>query len=352
MKKIMFLLCFALCLPNLYAQKADKEKLDGLFDLIEEENQGMGRISVFKDGKEIYSRSYGYSDLAANKRADKNTKFRIASITKTFTAAVIMKLIEEGELTLDDKLEEYYPGLPNADKITIRNLLSHRTGYGRRLDGISQSSATKEEMFAKLRAYKGELGEYGTYQYGNMNFVLLTYIAEQVSGKTFAQLLDEIIIKPLKLKNTLLWNKDMAKVEAQSYRLENDKWILSPQRDVIRPVGAGGLLSTPYDINVYINALSNGKVITEESFQKMLPQGGYGLGMMPMNYKNIRGYGHNGVFGIYRSLLRYYPSLKLSIAITSNAMIYSNAKIADNVLSILLNEPDYQYPDFSMENEN
>lgn len=238
MKKSLLTLLFLLPVLALPAQHVDRARLDSLFDRLEADHQGMGRISVFCDGAEVYARSYGYADLAANRKADENTVFRIASITKMFTAAVVMRLVEEGELSLADRLASYYPGLPYAERITVRDLLSHRSGYGRRFDRMRQDSDSKEAFFAKMRAYRGPLGEYGTYEYGNINFVLLTYIAEQVSGRTFDRLLDDIIIGPLGLKHTLLWNKDMARVEAQSYRWD-DGWVLSPERDIAFPIGAG-----------------------------------------------------------------------------------------------------------------
>ncbi len=340
MKRIILLISLAISVSALPAQEIDKAKLDTLFDRIEAGNQGMGRISVFHDGKEIYARSYGYADISTGRIADADTKFRIASITKSFTSAVVMKLVEQGRLSLDDKLADYYPGLPNAGLITLRDLLSHRTGYGRRLDAISQNAPTVETMFDRLRNYKGELGEYGKYEYGNMNFTLLTYIVEKVAKKSFGELLDEMIISPLGLGNTMLWNMELKAVEAISHRRENGVWKPVRERDIRRPVGAGGLLSTAHDINVFINALAAGKIVTPESLQAMLPHGGYGLGMMPMNYKGVYGYGHNGVFGIYRSLLCYYPSLKISIGITSNAMVRTNRQIADDVLALIAEADD------------
>src|SRR5690606_25826233 len=110
------------------AQEFNKLKMDSLFLLIDENQKGMGSISIFENGQEVYQNSFGYASLEDSVRASKKTKYRIGSISKTFTAAITMKLIEEGKLALDTKLNEYFPEIKNSDKITIEHLLRHRSG--------------------------------------------------------------------------------------------------------------------------------------------------------------------------------------------------------------------------------
>ncbi len=116
MKKLIFLSIALLALTNLSkAQNLNTPKLDSLFSAIETYGKGMGSVSIFQNGKEIYQNSYGYSDVENGVRNSADTKFRIGSITKTFTATIIMKLIEQGKLSLTSRLSEYYPMIPNAD---------------------------------------------------------------------------------------------------------------------------------------------------------------------------------------------------------------------------------------------
>src|SRR5690606_6281784 len=98
-----------------------------LFARIEQHEQGMGSISLFKDGEEIYQNSIGYADIQNQIAAGAHTKYRIGSISKSFTAAIIMQLIDEGKLTLSSPLADYFPNLPNANEITIEHLLRHRS---------------------------------------------------------------------------------------------------------------------------------------------------------------------------------------------------------------------------------
>src|SRR5882672_1737035 len=125
--KMLFATLLTLVLfPAGYAQTLDKAKLDQLFDRLLEKNKGMGSLTLAKDGNVLYSRSFGYSQINGNESAE--TKFRIASITKTYTAVMIFQLVEEEKLRLTDTLDRFFPQIPNATKITIGQILAHRSG--------------------------------------------------------------------------------------------------------------------------------------------------------------------------------------------------------------------------------
>jgi len=113
-----------------YAQTIDKAKLDQLFDRLLEKNKGMGSITIAKDGNVLYTRSFGYGQITdtMKKLLTDDTKYRIASITKTYTAVMIFQLVEEGKLKLSDHLDKFFPQIPNASKITVAQILSHRSG--------------------------------------------------------------------------------------------------------------------------------------------------------------------------------------------------------------------------------
>src|SRR5215831_10979365 len=113
-----------------HAQTLDKAKLDQLFDRLLEKNKGMGSLTLAKDGKVLYSRSFGYSQINGNDRKPltAETKYRIASITKMFTAVMIFQLVEEEKLRLTDTLDKFFPQIPNASRITMAQMLSHRSG--------------------------------------------------------------------------------------------------------------------------------------------------------------------------------------------------------------------------------
>src|SRR5690625_177003 len=110
-----------------FAQKINTHKIDSFLTYIEQQNRDIGSVSIFQNGKEIYNRHFGQFDSTA---FNKNTKYYICSISKLFTATVILKLIEQGKLALNDKLSNFFPKIPNAKKITIKNLLEHSSGLG------------------------------------------------------------------------------------------------------------------------------------------------------------------------------------------------------------------------------
>src|SRR5699024_4346010 len=109
-------------------QNFNEAKLDSLINYLSDENQIMGNVSIYQNGAEVYHKAFGYRDVELRIQANPHTLYRIGSVSKTYTAAVIMQLIEENKLRLDTKLKEYFPEIPNASEIDIEQLLSHRSG--------------------------------------------------------------------------------------------------------------------------------------------------------------------------------------------------------------------------------
>src|SRR5688572_19916221 len=136
-----------------YAQTLDKAKLDQFFDRLAEKNKAMGSLAMVRDGKVLYSRAIGYSQINGTERKPLTAanRFRIASITKMFTATMILQLVEDGKLKLTDTLDKFFPQIPNAQNITIEQILAHRSGLhdsilDRKLrPGPNTNAVTKEE---------------------------------------------------------------------------------------------------------------------------------------------------------------------------------------------------------------
>ncbi len=246
-------------------QSFNKAKMDSLFHLIEENDRGMGSISIFRDGKEMYQKSYGYRDAEHTIKANAETKYRVGSISKTFTAAIVMKLIEEGELALTTRLSDFYPQVKNADKITVEQLLRHRSGIfnitNDNFTSWNTQKHTKEQLLEKIIT-KGSTFKPGErFEYSNSNYILLTFITEDITGKSFSDLLQEIIVKPCGLKNTCVGNKiNPQNNEALSYTKMSD-WKPENETDMSIPLGAGFIVSTPTDLNIFFTSLFEEKII-------------------------------------------------------------------------------------------
>ena len=111
-----------------FAQSFNTQKMNSFMQALDQNRKFMGTVAVAENGKTVYSNAFGYADVENKVKNTPETKFRIGSISKTFTSALVMKAVEENKLKLDDKLSKYYPQIKNADKITLEHLLNHRSG--------------------------------------------------------------------------------------------------------------------------------------------------------------------------------------------------------------------------------
>lgn len=332
----------------------EKSKMDSLFSIIDNENKGMGSISIFHNGSEVYSWSYGYSILENNKKIDSNTKYRIGSVSKTFTATIIMKLVESHKLTLDTKLSKFYPQIVNADDITIEDLLRHRSGifnFTNSPDYLewNNNPLSKQQILDKMVLYGSSFKPNEKTEYSNSNYVLLTFIAEDVSHKTFSELLKQYIITPCGLKNTSLGSKiNNTTNEASSYT-KLGEWKIEKETDLSFVLGAGGIISTPFDLNVFYNQLFEGKVVSSESLELMKTiKSGFGLGLFQVPFYDLKGFGHTGGIDGFQSNVYYFPEQKVSIALTSNAVDFPLNDIVIGALSIYWDK-EYKLPVFEKE---
>ncbi|MGL2964613.1 serine hydrolase domain-containing protein [Flavobacterium sp. RSB2_4_14] len=336
---------FSLFVTVSFAQKLDTTKLDTLFYLLQTNDKFMGSIAISENGKLLYSRSIGKDDLEFGKKSDSNTKYRIGSISKMFTASLIFKAIEEKKLTLNQTLDAYFPSVPNAKKITIGNMLNHRSGIHNFTNDNSYMSyntlpKNQAEMVIIISKSKSDFEPNSKMEYSNSNYVLLSYILEKIYKKPFAELLKTKIVTPLGLKNTYFGGKINLKFnECYSYNFV-EHWEKSTETDTSIPMGAGGIVSNPIDLNIFIEALFAGKIVSAKSLEQMKTlEDNMGMGMFQMPFYDMKGYGHTGGIDGFSSVLAYMPDNKLSIALTSNGGVYQNNDIMIAALSAYYGKP-------------
>lgn len=317
-------------------------RMNHLFATIENNDKGMGGVSVFVDGKEAYNRNYGYADVENKKKADSKTKYRVGSITKTFTAVVIMKLCENEMLSLSSKLKEFCPDVENADEISVEDLMRHRSGvanFTAATDYLEWNTmaVSKEKLLSRIVSGGSDFKPGEKAQYSNSNYVLLYFIAEKVANRSFSDLLDEMILKPCGLKNTLVGAKiNPKKNEAYSYEKING-WVRHSETDMSIPLGSGNMISTPHDLNVFMNSLFTGKILSSESLETICTlNDGIGAGLFGMPFDDLSGYGHTGVIDEFHSTVCYLPEKKISVAVTANGIVYPVNDILVDVLSLFL----------------
>lgn len=342
------------------AQSVNKAKLDSLFDRLAEKNKSMGSLALSQGGNIVYQRSIGYSSISATEKisADAQTRYRIGSVTKVFTGTMIFQLIQEGKLKLDTKLSVYYPQIPNADQITIGNLLNHHSGLHNftndpRLATYMYSPVTEEFMLSNLATGKSDFEPGAKAEYSNTNFILLGYIIQKLTHKTYAEALKQRITARLGLKNTYYGGKiDTKNHEANSYTLKGN-WEQSKESDMSVPGGAGAIVSTPADLTQFIEALFAGKLINEENLNSMKTlKDGFGMGLIKIPFYDKIIFGHGGRIDNFSSALGYAPEEKIAYAYLSNSdiylpngTIYPNDDVVIGVLSICFDKP-YEIPSF------
>ncbi|MFN0111672.1 MAG: serine hydrolase domain-containing protein [Blastocatellia bacterium] len=339
-----------------HAQTLDKAKLDQFFDRLAEKDKAMGSLTIAKDGKVLYTRAIGYSQINGTEKKPLTAanRFRTGSITKMFTAAMILQLVEEGKLKLTDTLDKFLPQVPNAKKITIEQILWHRSGIPNvRREQNSQGNVntipvTKDEILAQLVKATPDFEPDTKRSYSNSGYQVLGLILEKVTGKSYEEALKERISAKIGLKDTYLatGNIDVSKNEALTYMNFGDGWKPVAETHPSILFSAGAIVSTPNDLAKFIQALFEGKIVSKENLDQMKTiRDGEGAGMEAMTFAGKTFYGHTGGADNYGAWLMYQPEEKLAVAYTTNAKVYPVGDIMKGMMDIYYNKP-FQIPAF------
>ncbi|CAI2767650.1 serine hydrolase domain-containing protein [Flavobacterium collinsii] len=352
MKKITSICFIALITTSGFSQTFNSKRLDSLFTLLEKNSKYMGSIAISENGKTIYTKSIGFDDIASAKKSGIQTKYRIGSISKTFTASLILKAVEENKINLNQTIDKYFPTVKNAKTITISHLLNHRSGIH---DFTNDDDYLKWNTQFQSRAKMIERISAGAIvfepdtkgQYSNSNYILLSYILEDIYKKSYGEILSLKITKPLHLKNTYLGGKiNLNNNECNSYTLEG-KWNKESETDASIPLGAGAVVSNPTDLNLFFESLFAGKVVSIAHLNQMKTiKDKFGMGLFEFPYYERKSYGHTGGIDGFRSVAGYFPNEKLALALTSNGMGYDNNNIMLCALNSYFNRP-FTMPVFS-----
>lgn len=334
-----------------FAQNFDKTKLDRYFNELEANNKFMGSVAISKNGQIIYSKSIGYSDFENNVKANINSKYRIGSISKTFTTVLVLKAVEEKKLALDQTIQTYFPQIKNADRITIKQLLNHRSGihnFTNDADYLTWHTESKSEaeMIDIIVKVGSDFEPDSKAEYSNSNFVLLSFILEKIYKKSYSEILQEKIIKPIGLTNTYFGGKIQSeKNECKSYSY-SENWKEEAETDISIPLGAGGIVSTPSDLTKFSDALFGGKLLSSPSLEIMKTiKDNYGIGLFQIPFYDKIGYGHTGGIDGFSSVFSYFTDSNISYALISNGANYNTNKISIAVLSAIF-EKEYEIPSF------
>lgn len=334
---------------------SEQRRIDSLISVgIKEGGAGATSI-IMKNGKIIYLKAFGKANVELDTDMKPDNVFRLGSITKQFTACAILKLAEEGKLSLQDDIRKYLPDYPTEGRlITIENLLTHTSGIKSYTDLPEWTSEFQRKNFTpidfinyfkrdKLDFIPGE-----KFMYSNTGYFILGYIIEQLSGMTYNEYITENFFKSLGMKNSY-YDKTSAiiKNRVPGYQLRDGKLVNAGYISMTQPFSAGSLLSTVEDLAIWYKAVFSYKVISKESLAKAhteytLKDGsktGYGYGWIVGERFGKPTIEHGGSINGFLSKDLYFPKEDLFIAVFSNSQGYKPDETVNQIASLLLKVP-------------
>lgn len=287
-------------------------------------------IAVSREGQLLHNRAYGSSDPGTGEPLEASQPQRIASLTKQFTAAAILTLVDEGRIELDATVQTYLPGFSTQGQtVAVRNLLSHTSGihsYSDLYGGTGRPPVPRAAVLDTLQRHPYDFPPGTEYRYSNSNYYLLGAMLEEVTGETYGRYLEASLFEPLGLEDTSYCGHE-GEVIAAGYRAVADDLeavVLDEAHDYLG--GSGGLCSTARDLVQWQHALASGRVMDPRTYSLMttrtvlltgdtVPQG---LGAAIETLENRAAIAHGGSLAGFNSHMAYYPEERVAIAVLVN----------------------------------
>jgi CubicO group peptidase (beta-lactamase class C family) len=359
----------SICFLSVAQNKIDK--IDQLVSAYYETGRFIGTVLVSQNGEIIFEKAFGYADLEWEMSNSIDTKYKIGSVSKQFTSFLILKLAEEGYVDLNTPIINYIPDYKGegADKITLHQLMTHTSGIddfdSKTESRIEKLPHTTEELVKLSESINLSFEPGQGWDYSNMGYMLLAYIAEKVTNISFEELLNEKVFKPLKMYDTKQYvNRDIEKRLAKGYEydlLYGFKNTTHLDNSYVK--GSGGIISTVHDLLKWDAALYSNDVISEESLNRMFTpyshDYGYGfeLPIKTVKQDTIRLIYHSGRVNGFQSVFGHIPKDSVCIVILENLWapryryygrsidigIVDNEDIFDDIFQILYNQ-DVELP--------
>ncbi len=331
---IISVLNITLMFPQAKSNKELSNSMDSVLTACTSKNMLNASILVAKKGEVLISKGYGIANSNYNLPNKADTKFKLASVSKQFTAACIMLLEEQGKLSVNDPLSKYAPDFLNAKKITIHQLLNHTSGIQNatelpEFDTLYRYLPTTDaKQITQFKNLKSDFEPGTKWNYSNSGYIILSYIIEKVSGTSYENFVEKNIFEKLGMKNSGYYNNNEVYANvATGYTSVNDKLENVKYIDMSVPSGAGSLYSTVEDLYVWYKALMTNKLLKKESFTKMTTpwkEGeDYGYGLMVGKTNEHKWIMHSGGIEGFATVIVMFPEDDLFIAVLSNVDNYT-----------------------------
>ncbi|MTI41142.1 serine hydrolase domain-containing protein [Fulvivirga lutimaris] len=354
-------------------KKELETKIDRLFESYTHYNRFVGNVLIAKDNKIIYEKSFGYADLEGQKKNNKASIFNIASLTKSLTAVGIMKLVENGQLSLETPLSTYFPNfVPEySSQITIQHLLNNSSGIQANIGRVDDqgnglmpeiSEISIDELLAKFKDSKLNFEPGTAYEYNNFGYLLLANIIEKVSRQSYASFMQQAVFKPAGMKSTS--SATVANVSEMAHPyfglgMEELEKFTTP----FHPswlMGAADVNSTAGDLYKFMHALDKGTLLTAASVNQLYTRSQdmgvnkmtSGLGWVIDQKEGERWIYNSGLLPGYASMMGSLPEQNIKVIILSNAtsvnpvtdefqgaISFVEGEITDKIVALLLDKP-------------
>jgi len=352
---VQFIFFFVLCISAVQGQSGITEiQADQIFSQWNKANIPGVSISVVNNGKIIFKKGYGLSNLEYNIPSAPSTVYNVASVSKQVTAFAVLLLESQGKLSLNDNLSKYIPEMPDyAKSITLKHLIYHTSGlrdYWELLSGAGwryDDVITNDQVFELICSQKGLTSRPGYDEiYTNTGYVLLAEVVSRISGMSFAGFARENIFKPLKMNHTVILddNENIVKNAAYSYHLTDGVYKKSLLNNNI--TGSTNLFTTVEDMGLWAINFEKPIVGSRELIRRMITRGtldsgdstNYATGLHTGPYRGTMLVGHTGAEAGFRSFYGMFPANKLTIIVFSNNAEADPTSLGLKVADILLKD--------------
>lgn len=349
MEKILLLVIATVYLSCSLLAQDEAKKIDSLVLKSTNSAEFNGSVLVAKGGKIVLQKGYGYSHEEQKIPNDQQTIFCIASVTKTFTAAVILKLQEQGKLSVKDNVSKYMPDFPNGERITIHQLLTHTSGIpdylkDKGFQSIDQSKPiTLDEMIGFFKNKHLDFEPGTSFRYSNSGYTMLGYIIETVTGASYADALVKYIFKPLHMEHTSYGPPPRNQTQlATGYMMYYKNFKRASL--VVHPsisYATGAIYSTVSDLYKWHQALQKKKFLTEQSLTVAYTKdkGNYGYGWFTDSIYNRQRVSHDGNIHGYKSNINRFPQDDICVIALSNSNNSGVGGLVRNIVNILYHQP-------------
>jgi CubicO group peptidase (beta-lactamase class C family) len=330
-----------------------RDKIPDIFSEFHRNDTPGAAVIVLKHGEAVFESGYGVANLKNHAEVTPTTNFRLASVTKQFTAAAILLLVHDGKLRLDETLTEVLPGFPAYGRgITIRNLLNHTSGlvdyedlWEKQFSGHPSEQIPQIHDAGVLELMEQQSGtqfQPGTkWQYSNSGYAVLATIVERVSGQRFEDFLRQHIFAPLGMTQTVAYVEGRNEVPERAFGYSRDKqigeWKLTDQSSTSAVLGDGGIYSSIEDLALWVRALDGHRLLPANDMAeaympvKLPPDAkvtppedtttapvGYGFGWFLGDYKGHRRIWHDGETVGFRTTIQRFPDSDLAVIVLTN----------------------------------